>query len=189
MRLSAVGTGSVAGQVSLLEQWILTPPPGTASGIYAIPVALHIDGAVSPGATGFSGSFLNYSMSMGDIHSSLANARIDSTGSVRGTGTFSNTVSGDVNLRYFGPTSSLLATFELGVVLTTNQLLNGTIDFYNTASVSLALPAGWTAVTSSGLAVSAVPEPATAVLLLSGLACVWTSRRVACRGHLTASNA
>lgn len=169
LRTFAAGTGSAAAQVSLTDNWILTPPPGTVAGFYLIPVSLHIDGTVSPGATALLGTFLSYSMSLRDINSGLPSSSFSVTGSVTGTGVYSQTFSSMLNVRYFGP-GSLLTTEEISVQLSAQQVFNGTVDFYNTAVASLALPAGWTAVTSSGLAVTPVPEPTTAVLMLLGVA-------------------
>lgn len=168
LTVNASGTGFVSSEVSLVERWTLTPPAGTAAGTFAIPVNLHVDGTVSAGATAvLRGPFLTYNMTLLDTNSALPGGRIDGIGSVTGTGIYSQTFSGPVNVRYFGP-GSLLSTVEVSVQMTVAQLSTGTIDFYNTAFASLTLPSGWTAVTSSGLPVVAVPEPSSALLILVG---------------------
>lgn len=169
LKVDASGTGFVSSEVSLIERWTLTPPAGTAAGTFAIPVNLHIDGTVSAGATAvLRGPFLTYNMTLLDTNSALPGGRIDGIGSVTSTGIYSQTFSGPVNVRYFGP-GSLLSTVEIDVQMTVAQLSTGTIDFYNTAFASLTLPPGWTAVTSSGLPVVAVPEPSTVLLMLLGV--------------------
>lgn len=169
LKTFAAGTGSAAAQVSLIEIWTLTPPPGTAAGIYAIPVSLHLDGTVSAGTTSLLGRFLDYSMSLRDTNSGLPSSLFGVTGSVINTGLYSQTFNSLLSVRYFGP-GSLPTTEEISIVLTSQQIFGGSVDFYNTAFASLALPAGWTAATSSGLPVTQVPEPATAVLMLLGVA-------------------
>lgn len=170
LKVDASGTGFVSSQVSLIDRWTLTPPAGTVAGTYAIPVSLQVDGTVSPGSTAvLGGPFLTYNITLLDTNSGLPGGRIDGIGSVTSTGTYSQTFSGPVNVRYFGPTSSLLSTVEISVQMTVPQLSTGTIDFYNTAFAALTLPPGWSAVTSSGLPVVAVPEPATALLMLLGV--------------------
>lgn len=168
LKVDAAGTGFVSSQVSLADQWILTPPPGTAAGTYAIPVSLHIDGTVSAGAIAvLGGQFLTYSMTVLDFNS--FSSRIDGIDAVTVTGPYSKTFGGPLNVRYFGPGSSVPSKLEISVQMSVPQLRAGTIDFYNTAFAALTLPTGWTAVTSSGLPVTAVPEPATSALILLGL--------------------
>jgi hypothetical protein len=168
--VSAAGTGSASAQVSLIDTYFLTPPAGTPVGTYLIPVSLHLDGSVTAGSTGSSGSFLEYGMSLSDgSGSNLPSATFSANGKVTSIGAYSQTFSSGLSVRYFGA-SSLPTSVEFGVNLRTGQFQGGTLDFYNTGSASLALPAGWSAVTSSGLpVVSTVPEPATAVLLLLGV--------------------
>jgi PEP-CTERM motif len=59
------------------------------------------------------------------------------------------------------------------------QLDSGSIDFYNTAVASIALPPGFTATTSSGipLVFAPVPEPGIAALWALGLAAVGFAAR------------
>jgi len=170
LRVIAAGTGSASAQVSLIDTYVLTPLAGTPVGTHLIPVSLHIDGSVAAGSPAASGSFLSYGMGINDgSGSSLPSATFSANGKVTSIGAFSQTFNSDLSVRYFGP-GSLPMTVQFTVNLTTGQFKDGTLDFYNTALVSLALPDGWSAVTSSGLpVVSAVPEPATAVLLLLGV--------------------
>lgn len=183
LKVFAAGTGAVAAQVSLIDNWVLTPPPGTAAGNYMIPVHLQIDGTVSAGATTQRPAFLDYGLTLRDVHGgSLPLATFTAYGSVTASGAYSQSYDNVLGVRYFGPGGGLQTTVETTVQMSVGQLASGTIDFYNTAFASLALPAGWSAVTSSGLpVVSAVPEPATAVLMLYGVgvlvACRATPRR------------
>jgi hypothetical protein len=170
LRVIAAGTGSASAQVSLHDTYVLTPPAGTAVGTYLIPVRLHIDGSVAAGSTGSSGSFLSYGMALADgSGSNLPFATFSANSNVTSIGAYSQTFNSGLSVRYFGA-SSLPTTVDFTVNLTAGQFKDGTLDFYKTALVSLALPDGWSAVTSSGLpVVSAVPEPTTAVLLLLGM--------------------
>ena len=168
--LIAAGTGSASAQVSLIDTYVLTPPAGTPVGTYLIPVSLHIDGSVAAGPVGPSGSFLSYGMALADgSGSNLPSATFYANGNVTSIGAYSQTFNSGLSVRYFGA-GSLPMTVHFTVNLAAGQFKDGTLDFYNTALVSLALSDGWSAMTSSGLpVVSAVPEPATAVLLLLGV--------------------
>ncbi|EHR71223.1 PEP-CTERM putative exosortase interaction domain-containing protein [Burkholderiales bacterium JOSHI_001] len=53
----------------------------------------------------------------------------------------------------------------------------GAVDASNTASISYALPAGYTLTSQSGLFLSAVPEPSTTMLAMFGGAVVWVGWR------------
>lgn len=178
LKVFAFGTGAVAAQVSMIDNYLLTPPPGTPAGNYLIPVSLHIDGTVSAGSTSQNPAFLSYGLTLRDIYGgNLPPAIFTAYDSVTATGAYSQTFNSSLSMRYFGPGGGLQTTVELTVQMSVSQLASGTIDFYNTAFASLALPAGWTAVTSSGLPVTAVPEPATALLMLLGVGVVAQRRR------------
>jgi len=178
LKVYATGTGAVAAQVALFDNWVLTPPAGTLAGNYLIPVHLHIDGTVSAGATTQRPSFLDYGLTLRDIYgSNLPPAIFTAYGSVTATGAYSKTFDSFLSVRYYGSGGGLQTTVETTMQMTVGELENGTVNFYNTAFASLDLPAGWTAVTSSGLPVVAVPEPGTAMLMLCGLAAV-VARRV-----------
>lgn len=166
LQVTAGGNGYVSSQVSLVDLWTLTPPAGTAPGIYAIPLSLQIEGTASGVAV--LGTFLSYTMTALDFNALQTGSRLDGIGSVTTPGPYTQIFNGPLNVRYFG--ASLPTKVQLSLQMSVPQLSTGTIDFYNTAFVALALPPGWTAVTSSGLPVATVPEPVPALLLLTGLA-------------------
>lgn len=87
------------------------------------------------------------------------------------SGNFLQTFSGNVNFRYFGVGSALPMTAEVVMSLSLISLLEGNVDFYNTASISMDLPPGFSATTSSGLPLvfAPVPEPGTYAMVLTGL--------------------
>lgn len=175
----ATGTGAVASMVSLMDLWLLTPPAGTLPGDYLIPVHLHVDGTVSAGATSQRPSFLEYSLNLSNLYGGSGPATaFSANGSVAGVGAYAKTFDSALSVHYFGPGAGLQTTVLTTVQMTVFQLEHGTVDFYNTAFAALDLPAGWTAVTSSGLpVVSAVPEPGTALLALCGAVAFAARRR------------
>jgi hypothetical protein len=177
------GSSQAAAQVSFTDHWLLTPPVGTAPGTSInIPVSLSLDGDISAGAVfhpGF-GRFLDYNLKISDLYGPLSPGGLFSAiGSISATGPYSQTFNGSVNFFYFGGTSlPMTAVVELS--LSVPGLLEGTIDFYNTASVSIDLPPGFTATTSSGvpLDVADVPLPTAPALFAGlGLACLIVSKR------------
>jgi hypothetical protein len=93
-------------------------------------------------------------------------------GSVTATGAFSRTVTGNINFNYYGPGGGLPTMAEVTMNLSLPGLNEGMVDFGNTASIAMVLPAGYSAVTSSGLVLdfaAPVPEPASVAMLLGGL--------------------
>ncbi len=105
---------------------------------------------------------------------------LSANGSIASTGAFSQTFNGTVDFRYFGPSSALPMTAEVIVSLFVPGLNESVVDFCNTASISMVLPTGFSATTSSGLPLifAPVPEPHTYGMLFAGAGLVaW--RRVA----------
>lgn len=178
LRLSTTGASSAAAEVRYFDTWLLTVAPNTLPGTFRIPVNFKLEGSVSAGSFArLGGNFLGYSFSTRDLYAGLPTSSFSVSGNVNSTGTFLQNFAGMVDFRYLGVGSALPTTAEVEIILFAPQLENGTIDFFNTASVSLELPAGWSAATSSGLALpfgsaSAVPEPSSGALLLFGLASV-----------------
>lgn len=175
-----------AALVGLFDEWIFTPPPGTPTGLVLFPVSFSLDGLVAPGST-FApavGRFLDYSLALSD-KSGLADPRqlFRADGRVVATGSMMQTWSGLLALyNYNTPGLPMTAVVEFG--LSVPNLLQGSIDFFNTASVSMTLPPGFTARTSSGLPLrfdapdpTAVPAPGTAALAALGLLVFGLSRR------------
>jgi hypothetical protein len=152
-----------------------------------IPVTLSLDGEVAPGsihAPGV-GRFLDYNLAISD-KSGLADPlqlfRAD--GQVGLTGSFAQTWAGILALYNYNATAlPMTAVVELGLFVP--NLLQGSVDFFNTASVSLQLPPGFTARTSSGLPlvfdpVLPVSAPGTIGLAALGLLAIGWSRRRRC---------
>jgi hypothetical protein len=178
LRASASGgQSSVAAQVYSFDRWLLTPPPGTPAGLITIPVTLRLDGTVSGGADpGFFNRFLDYNLSINDAYTF---GIFSANGSIATSGSYSLTFSGSVDFRNFNQ-ASLPMTAEAILSLSLPGLAGGVVDFYNTSSASMALPTGFTATTSSGVALpfsSPVPESGPATLLLLGLAVIGTIAR------------
>lgn len=135
---------------------------------------------VSAGATSQHPSFLEYSLSMLNLSGGAGpQPTFSANDSVTATGAYAKTFNSALSVHYYGPGGGLQTTVQTAVQMMVFQLEHGTVDFYNTAFASLDLPAGWTAVTSSGLpVVSAVPEPGTAILALCGAAALVARRRL-----------
>jgi hypothetical protein len=165
LTLTASGNGFAAATVALVDFWYLTPPPGTAAGFYTIQATLHIDGTAA--GVPVLGNYLTYTMTLLDFNSSLPNGRIDGIGAVTTPGAYSQTFSAPLSVRYFGPGGGP-AVLQVALQMSVPNLNAGTVDFFNTGFAALSLLPGWTAVTSSGLPVTPVPEPAAAVLMLLG---------------------
>lgn len=171
MRASSQGNGQgssqVATQVRLADQWQISVPSGTPLGPITLPVSLHLEGSITPGAlNGFQfNRFLDYTMNIGLPFSFNA---FQANGSIGTTGAFAQTFNGSVTWRYTG--QPLAAAIELSLFMP--GLNEGVVDFYNSAAASIQLPSGYSATTSSGLPLvfAPVPEPSPAALLAAGLA-------------------
>jgi len=183
------GSSGVAGQVAFTDKWLLTVPVGTSVGYFNVPVSLKLDGSVSPGAVDDAsfGRFLDYNLTISDLYNPLAPGNsFSALGKITTPGNFALTFDGSVNLYYWGP-GSLPTTALVEMSLFLPALFEGTVDFYNTASITLDLPAGYSATTSSGLPLnfasvpvdppSGVPEPVTLALFSAGLAGAVAMRR------------
>jgi hypothetical protein len=184
---SSTGSSQGGGEVALHDTWLFTVAPSYAPGTFiSIPVAITLEGNISSDAIfdPVFGRFLDYSLSITDFYT---NVGLQPFGKITTTGAFSQTFSGNVDLFYWGP-NSLQSKLNIALQLDIVSLLHGTVDFYDTASISLTLPEGVSAFTSTGLplqfgapVVRAVPEPGTIPLLLAGLAMIGyraNSRRV-----------
>ena len=180
------GSSQVAAQVQYMDHWLINVPAGTAPGLINLPVALRLEGTISPGALSGYSRYFDYSMKIRDLYGSLNpdppdSSILSSYGSITGPGAFSSIVTGNLNFHYYGPGTALPTTAEVSITLGYPGLNEGTIDFSHTAAISMILPPGYSAVTSSGIVLDfapAVPEPDRIGLLLAGLAVVgWTVRR------------
>lgn len=174
---NGLGSSNAAAQVFFSDQWTITVPAGTPWGTINLPVALHLDGTVSPLANVdaiFGGTFLQYALSIGEPYSFNV---LSANGNVTTVGAFSQTYNGVVGFSYSG--QPLKVAVELNLFVP--GLFEGTVDFYNTAAASITLPAGFTASTSSGLPLifAPVPEPASGALLAGGLLTLLLVRRAA----------
>jgi hypothetical protein len=178
LRATSVGNGFGSSQavalVGLHDYWLFSVPAGIAANTsIKIPVTIKLDGSISPGAVfdpAF-GRFLDYNLTISDHYSPLSpTGQFAAIGNVSASGVFSKTFTGNVDFRYFGP-GSLPMRADIELSLNIVSLLEGSVNFYNTASVSLGLPAGFSVTTSSGLPLvfAPVPEPATYAMLLTGL--------------------
>jgi hypothetical protein len=167
---TADGSSQTAASVSFRDFWDISVAPGTPSGSITIPVTLQLDGSISPGAVfnpGF-GRFLDYSLNFGQPFSFNV---FQATGRLTTVGSYNQSFSGSVVLPYSAG-RPIRAVIELS--MSVPGLLEGSVDFYNTASVSLQLPAGYVVSNSSGtqLFAAPVPEPASIMMMMSGLALV-----------------
>ena len=175
LRASSAGNGygsSQAGaQVKLTDHWLLTPASGTAAGTINIPVSIKLEGSISPGAVFDTYGGLSYILTISDLYGApQPSAVFTAWGNISTSGNFSQTFNGSVNFQYSGP-SSLPMTAVVEMSLSLNSLLEGTVDFYNTASITMGLPLGFSATTSSGLPLvfAPVPEPGVYPMMLTGL--------------------
>jgi hypothetical protein len=163
-----------AAQVSLIDEWIITPPAGTATGPVLFPVTLTLDGLVAPGAVFMptTGRFLDYSLVISDKYRGLFPLyQFRSDGQITATSAVSLSFSGTVAIHNYN-TAAIPMTAFVQLVLSVPNLLAGTVDVFNSASLTMALPPGFAAVTSSGLPLSfatPVPEPGTNALWALGL--------------------
>ena len=172
---SGQGSSQVATQLQFSDQWSIAVPAGTPFGTITLPVTVLLEGNVTPGALydPSSGSFMAYSMAIGPLFSF---ADFNPNGNIKTSGHYASTFNGSVSLTYTG--QPLKAAVSMSLLVP--ALVEGTLDFYNTASISLLLPPGYSATTSSGLPLvfaAAVPEPASAALLAFGLGLLLMARR------------
>jgi len=178
---SGSSSSQVAGQISFVDTWLLGVPTGTPQGIFTIPVTITLDGSVSPGAVldNTFGRFMDYNLTISDAYNPLGvGGSFSALGSITASGTYAQTFTGSVNFTSWGPGGLLpsKATVELSMFIP--DLVAGDLDFYNTASIALDLPPGFSATTSSGLPLTfatttppndGVPEPLTLSIFAAGL--------------------
>ena len=162
-----LGSSQVAAQVRLMDQWQINVPAGTPLGTINLPLSLDLEGSIS-GAAVYApqfGRYLDYDLHIGLPFSFNV---LSATGTVSTTGAFSQTFNGSIAWQYTG--QPLQAAIDLNLMMF--GLNEGTLNFYNSASASILLPAGFSATTSSGLPLvfAPVPEPSPAALLAAGLA-------------------
>jgi quercetin dioxygenase-like cupin family protein len=176
--------------VGLIDRWVFTLPASIATGIIlSIPVSFTLDGNVAPGSTYRSsyGRFMDYVFTISDPQQGYSQLQtFQKTGSITAAGVYADTFSGIINLINRGPGLGMLADVEMNLWIP--GLESGLVDFYNTAKIFLDLPDGVSVTTSAGLPVTFgtppvvpepgnVPEPATWILLMAGLAGVVGCRR------------
>jgi hypothetical protein len=174
MKLTASGPQTTAaGLVSFIDTWIITPPPGTPTGLVSLPVSFALEGLVAPGSTFAFGRFLDYSFSISDVNGGGGNPlpNFQVTGQISATGVSTLAFNGTVNFSNLNQASQPMKAL-VEMMLFAPQLNAGSIDFYNTAVASIALPPGFSATTSSGipLVFAPVPEPQVVALWALGLA-------------------
>ena len=172
---NGLGSSQAAAQVSFMDLWSIGVPAGFAPGTFSIPVTLKLDGSVSPTALSAFNRFADYGLTFRDVYAGLSpTSLLQGYGSITAAGNYALSFSGNVEFRYFGPGSALPPTAEVTMSVSMPGLNEGTLDFYNTASVWLDLPSGFTATTSSGipLVFAPVPEPGSGALLALGAACL-----------------
>jgi hypothetical protein len=132
---NGLGSSQAAAQVYFSDLWQISVPTGAAVGTYTIPVSLTLEGSISPAALSHFNRFMDYNLSIRDLYSGLStNAVFEANGSITSTGVFSQTFSGNIDFRYFGPGSALPMTAEVIASLFLPGLDEGVVDFYNTAS-------------------------------------------------------
>jgi hypothetical protein len=176
--------GAVAyAQVGLIDRWIFSVPASVAPLTFmTIPVSFRFEGTVAPGSTyqPVFGRLMTYGFTISDPQQGFGPLQtFQRLGSITAPGVYLETFSGDLRLIYRGPGLGMLADVDMS--LSVPGLQSGSIDFFNTASISLVLPDGVGVTTSSGMPLnfgnsSAVPEPATWMMLASGLLGILISR-------------
>ncbi|MEO6032130.1 MAG: PEP-CTERM sorting domain-containing protein [Burkholderiaceae bacterium] len=173
---NGLGSSQAAAQVSFMDLWSIGVPVGFAPGTFSIPATLKLDGSVPPGALSGFNRLADYSLTFRDLYGGLSpTSLLQGNGSITTAGSYALSFSGNIEFRYYGPGSALPPTAEVTMSVFMPGLNEGTVDFYNTASVWLDLPPGFTATTSSGIPLMftpAVPEPSSGALMLLGAACL-----------------
>ena len=167
---NGLGSSKAAAGVTFVDEWTIGVPAGTPIGLITLPVSFKLDGSISPGALWAvnQNRHLEYSLSIADFAGGGVGRVFSVTGSIAASGNFSQTFQGNVAFSNLG--AGAPPTAQVSLLLQVPGLIEGQIDFYNTASASVTLPSGYTATTSSGLPLmfAPVPEPATAALMLLG---------------------
>ena len=159
---NGVGSSQAGGLVQFTDHWLLTPPVGTGTGtIINIPVTITLEGSVSAGAVfdAAFGRFLDYDLTISDKYGPLnPGGSFAALGRISASGVFSQTFSGSVDFYNSGSTA-LPMTAVVSMNLFLVSLQEGTVDFFDTASISMVLPSGFSATTSSGLPLVFAPVP------------------------------
>lgn len=182
LRLTSSGTGLGYASVYLADDVILTPPRGTTVGTFTIPVTFQLKGEIDKRtkmqedpfflAYGFAGRGTFF---FGDSY--VENGFVEDTGKFELTTGFELKSSS-----YWGTQNQISAYYR--IELRVPGMLEGNIDFFDTAFASFSLPEGWTGKTSSGLTLtSPIPEPSSALMFALGVGFL-ARRRLARLAHL-----
>lgn len=180
-------SAQAAAFVSLTDQLLITLPSATPlSSLTDIPVSFHLDGTVSSDAliSPSFGRYLDYNLSITD---SSTIQGLQTYGKVTSNGAFHQTWNGTLSV-YHSSAAGTPDRATIEMTLFVPQIDQGVIDFYHTGSLEMLLPAGVTVTTSSGVPIlfgstSPVPEPDSALMLLTGLCVVGAvARRKLTRG-------
>lgn len=166
------GESQATAQVLYSDTWTITGAGVPVGGSLTIPVTFLLHGVISPDAApaGAIVSLLDYGFSIRDSFSvPLAPFSFAAGGSLTTAFTGTLALPGSVTLVNRGAALPMAAV--VSVSLFAQGIKQGNVDFFNTASVFLDLPAGVAAVSSAGTPVSfvIVPLPAAAILMLVGL--------------------
>ena len=159
--------------VGLSDRWTFVLPGSVKTGtILTIPVSFILHGTVGSGSSpaGSPFPFLDYVYSIIDPQQGFS--QFQETGSIKSPGVFAETFSGPIKLINRGPGLGMIADVEMS--LSVPGLTTGSVDFLNTAEISLLLPDGVSVRTSSGVPIdfdtaSKIPEPGTWALLAGPL--------------------
>ncbi len=181
------GYSQMSSQVSLIDQWILTPSSALVTpATLTLPVSINLDGVISSDAvfsSGF-GRFIDYNLSIADNYAPLGpSASFSQFGSITSTGAFGLHANGNIVVYVRG--GSVPTAVSVALSLFIPALNNGTVDFLNTGSIVATLPAGWTATTASGVPLAfqttAVPLPQSFGLMLTWI--IGAAARVTWKGR------
>lgn len=169
---------------SWFDEWTVTGGSGTIEVVWSLDGSITLDApasvctncTVDPGSVTYSSLFGASSISSG--------ASLIDTFTQSGAGTLSVNTTGSLFINYVSG-QTFGAGFRLNGGLS-DEFYGGSLDFLNTALLTaIILPAGATLTTASGEEYNVVnpqpiPEPATVLLLASGLACLgrrgWRAR-------------